>query len=251
MAFPQWGLRALLALLVLFVGIAPASAEDLTLDSATNFIIDAQINGQPVRLRVDPETSGYIILNPDAVARLGLRRSMIGSRTAIGPVRLTGSSKVAEVRIGTTTGDRRIVWIDRHAVEGADGLVGPADLPYGRVTFNIGAPAPDERTYETPMLFARSAGLYLPLQIGEPTIGFQFSLIKNRTLATAAAGSVLATAYGGTWTGEAESQVIEFEVERPVRPMALATPMPLGPLSLGRLFVRTADDRGATQLPAD
>lgn len=244
-------MRLLLALLALILGIAPAAAEDLTLDAATNYTIDVSINGRPARLRVDPETSGYIILNPDAVARIGLRRSMIGSRTAIGPVRLNGFSKVAEVRIGNQTSDRRIVWIDRRAVEGADGLIGPADMPYDRVVFAIGPSAPNEREYETPMLFDRGMGLYLPLRFGEPTIGFQFSLIKDRTMATAAAGSVLAAAYGGSWSGPVESQLIEFEVERPVRAMTLATPVPLGPLTLGQLFVRTQDDRGANSLPTD
>ena len=105
-------MRLLFLLAALLTG-TPAAAADLVVDAASNFTIDATINGQPVRLRVDPETSGYIILNPAAVQRLGLRRSMLGSRTRIGPVRLTGGSKVAEVSIGGVTGDRRVVWIDR------------------------------------------------------------------------------------------------------------------------------------------
>ena len=98
----------------LLAAVSPATAADLTVDAASDFLIDATINGQPVRLRVDPKTSGYVILNPATVARLGLRRSMIGSRTQVGPVRLTGSSKVAE--IVDRRGDRRP----------ADGLDRPA-----------------------------------------------------------------------------------------------------------------------------
>ena len=115
-------LKAFLSFIALACSIpTAAAAADLTVDAASDFLIDATINGQPVRLRVDPETSGYIVLNPATVQRLGLRRSMLGSRTRIGPVRLTGGSKVAEVSLGGVTGDRRLVWIDRPAVEGADG----------------------------------------------------------------------------------------------------------------------------------
>ncbi len=77
---------------------APASAADLILDVASGYLVDAQINGVPVRLRVDPETSGYIILNAHAAQRIGLRRSMLGATTVIGPVRLRGSPRLRALR---------------------------------------------------------------------------------------------------------------------------------------------------------
>ena len=217
--------------------LSPASAQaaDLVVDAASNFVIDARINGQPVRLRVDPETSGYVILNPETVARIGLRRSMMGSRTRIGPVRLTGSSKVAEVSIGGVTGDRRVVWIDRPAIEGADGLIGPADMPYDRVTFSLGAPRDGETAFVLPMEFERSFGLFVPLILGERAFRFQFSLTKPATLATAGAGAQLASLYGGGWTGEARNQMIEFGVVRPVRPLALQRPVELQGFRVGAL----------------
>ena len=176
---------------------APVSAADLVVDAASNFTIEATINGQPVRLRVDPEVSGYVILNPEAVARIGLRRSMIGSRTQIGPVRLTGASKVAEVSIGGVTGDRRVVWIDRPAIEGADGLIGPADMHYEQVTFLLGPVRDGEAAFDLPMEFERSFGLYFPLTIGEHAFRFQFSLMKPASLATAGAGAALGELNGG------------------------------------------------------
>lgn len=230
---------------------AQAPAADLVVDAASNFTIDASVNGQPVRLRVDPETSGYVILNPAAVARLGLRRSMIGSRTRIGPVRLTGSSKVAMVSIGGVAGNRRVVWIDRPAIEGADGLIGPADMPYERVTFAIGVPRPGETAFDLALEFARSFGLYYPLTLGGRAFRFQFSLMKPDSLATAGAGAELATLYGGGWAGEARDQMIEFAVVRPVRPMALERPVELQGFRLARFLVRTGDNRGNLVLPAD
>lgn len=244
----KW-IASLLAALLL--AASPARAADLVVDAASDFLIDATINGQPVRLRVDPETSGYIILNPATVQRLGLRRSMLGSRTQVGPVRLTGSSKVAELSIGGVTGDRRMVWIDRPAVEGADGLIGPADLPYDRVTFQLGAPRADEITAALPMQFERSEGLFHSLTLGEHELRFQFTLTKAETMATAGAGAHLAALNGGGWSGEPRDQVVDFGVVRPVRPLRLERPVNLGGLELGWLLVRTGDNRGNLSLPPE
>ncbi|HEY5713698.1 MAG TPA: hypothetical protein VIT38_17510 [Allosphingosinicella sp.] len=243
-------LRAL-AILALLLFSAPAHAADLTVDAASDFTIAATINGQSVRLRVDPEVSGYIILNPETVARIGLRRSMLGSRTRIGPVRLTGSSKVAEVALGGVTGDRRIVWIDRPAIEGADGLIGPADMPFDKVTFAIAAPRAGEASVALPLSFERSFGLFHPIALGDRNFRFQFSLMKPDSLATAGAGAELATLYGGAWSGEARDQVIEFGVVRPVRPLALQRPVDLLGFRLDRLLVRTGDNRGNLSLPPE
>jgi len=244
-------LKAFLSFIVALSVPTFASAADLTVEAASGFLIDATINGQPVRLRVDPETSGYIILNPAAVQRLGLRRSMLGSRTQIGPVRLTGSSKVAEVSLGGVTGDRRLVWIDRPAVDGADGLIGPADMPYDQVTFRIGAPRAGEVAAELPLQFERSYGLFYPLRLGEHEILFQFTFTKAETMATGGAGAHLAALNGGSWAGEARDQVIDFGVVRPVRPLTLARPVNLGGLELVRLLVRTGDNRGNLSLPPE
>ncbi len=230
---------------------AAAHAADLIVDAASNFLIDATINGQPVRLRVDPETSGYVILNPATVERIGLRRSMLGSRTQIGPVRLTGSSRVAEVSIGGVTGDRRVVWIDRPAVDGADGLIGPADMHYARVTFTLGPARAGETRFEIPMEFERSFGLFHTVTLGERAFRFQFSLMKPNSLATAGAGAQLATLHGGDWSGEALDQSIEFGVVRPVRAMTLRRPVELHGFAIAAFRVRTGDNRGNLDLPPD
>lgn len=237
--------------LALLMPAASAAAADLVVDARSDYAIDATINGQPVRLRVEPETAGYIILNPEAAARIGLRPSMMRSRTRVGPVRLDGSSKVAMVSIGGVAGNRRLVWIDRQVIAGADGVIGPADMPYDRVTFTIGPPRDGETVFEMPMEFARSFGLYLPLRLGERDFRFQFSLMKPFSLATAGAGAALAVIYGGSWAGEALDQEIEFAVVRPVRPMAFARPVSLQGLELRAVRVRTGDNRGNLSLPPE
>lgn len=240
----------LAALLALFV-TAPASAKDLILNPASGYIIDATINGVPVRLRVDPETSGFIILNGEAAKRIKLRRSMIGARTMIGPIRVNGFTKVARVSIGGVTGRRRLVFSDRVAAPGADGLIGPGDMPFDRVTFQLRAPAAGERLTAVPMQWERSFGLFHPVTFGDQAVRFRFTTLRNDSVATAAAGAVIAAAHGGAWSGAPGEQMIKYEVIRPVRPMTLARPASFGGLPLDRFHVRTGDSRGNAVLPTD
>ena len=240
----------LFALLCCALPAAPASAADLVLEPG-NHIVEGRINGVPVRLRVDPETAGYIILNGAAAQRIGLRRSMIGARTTIGPVSISGSTKVARVAIGGVEGRRRLIWTDREAAAGADGLIGPADMPFDRVVFRLRQPAAGERTLELPMEFERSAGLFYRSAEGEQPILYQISTIRPDSIATGAAGALLAARYSGTWSGEPGEQMIKYGVVRPVRPLALGQPPAIANVAIPRLVVRTSDNRGNATLPTD
>jgi hypothetical protein len=244
-------IRLLFLLALLVPGFTPATAADLTLDAASGHIVVAQINGRPLRLRVDPETSGFIILNPDAAAQAGLRPSMLGARTIVGPIRLRGFTKVAPVSIGGTSGKRRVIWTERQSVAGADGLIGPADMPFDRVTLELRAPAAGETESVLPMQFERSFGLFHMATFGTQPIRFRISTMRPNSIATAAAGAVLASLHGGAWSGEQGEQMIKYEVVRPVRPMTLAQPAAFAGLPLDRFHVRTSDNRGSASLPPD
>ena len=244
--FLSAGLASLLLLLPHVAGAA-----DLKVEARADYLIDATVNGQPVRLRVDPGAPGYLILNPATATRLGLTPSLMRARTRIGPVRLTGSSREADVAIGGAAGRRRLLWFDRPVIAGADGLIGPADLPYDRVTFELAAPRDGEAQFEMPLEYTRGTGLYLPLRVGEHDFRFLFSLAKPFGLATAGAGAILAASYGGSWTGAAIDQPIDFEVVRPARPMGFAQPISLHGLELRAVHVRTGDNRGNLSLPPE
>jgi hypothetical protein len=251
MTFNPLRFPAALAALLVFFAIAPAAASDLYLDSASGHLVDARINGVPVRLRVDPETSGFIILNGEAARRINLRRSMIGAQAVIGPVRVKASTKVARVAIGGVTGRRRVVFSDRVAAPGADGLIGPGDMPFDKVTFRLRAPAAGERAIILPMKWDRSYGLFYPLAFGDQQVRFRFSTQRKDSLATAAAGAVIAALHGGSWSGPPSEQMLKYEVVRPVRPMILAQPASFGGLPLDRFMVRIGDSRGNNLLPAE
>jgi hypothetical protein len=240
----------LAALLALFA-IPAANAKHLTLDAASGYLVDATINGVPVRLRVDPETSGFIILNGDAAKRIGLRRSMIGAQGVVGPIRVKASTKVARVALGGVTGRRRVVFSDALATQGADGLIGPADMPFDRVTFRLRAPAAGEGAVALPMKWERSFGLFYPMTIGDQVVRFRFSTLRSDNVATAAAGAVIAATHQGVWSGAPGEQLIKYGVVRPVRPMTLARPASVAGLPLARFMVRTSDSRGSEVLPTD
>lgn len=228
----------------------PARAADLELQAGAHYV-QAVVNGHAVRLRVDPEAPGYILLNPGAIQRVGLRPSMTRARTFVGPVRLTGRTKSTTVTIGNRTDERRIIWMDRDAVTDADGLIGPADLPYDRVTFHLRAAGPGEQLLTLPLAFDRSTGLSHRQRVGDQEVGFKLATGTPQTLATAAAGALLAARHGGTWAGEAREHPVRFGVMRPARPLTLGTALPIAGLPLARMLVRTRDDRGNAVLPAE
>lgn len=230
---------------------AAAAAADLTLPAAGNYVIDAQVNGRPVRLRVDPGAAGYIIMNPSAVQRVGLRASLTRAQTFIGPVRLRGSSKAAAVTIAGVTSQRRLIWMDREIYSGADGIISPADLPYDRVTMLLAEPRSGEQALQLPMQFEPSSGLFHKFKLGAQEIVLSLSANKPESMATAAAGALIAQLHGGAWAGEAREQPVSFGVPRPVRPLALQQPLPIAGLRLARFLVRTQDHRGGAQLPPD
>lgn len=228
----------------------PGRAADLDLPAGAHFI-DASINGRPVRLRIDAEASGYIILNPAVVARIGLRPSMTRARSFIGPVRLTGRTKSTTVTIGARTDERRIIWMDRDAVTDADGVISPADLPFDRITMNLRPVSPGETLYRLPMEFSASSGLFLRQRVGDQDVGFKVTAANPQTLVTAAAGALIAAQYAGNWAGEAQAHPVRYGVTRPTRPLTLGTTLPIGGLPVNRMLVRVSDDRGNAVLPPD
>lgn len=241
--------------LILAFGLAtsagPAFASDLLLRAGGGHVVEAHINGRPLRLRVDPESPGYVILNPAAAERVGVQPSQGHSRTIIGPVRVRGEQAIVPVRFGSIVTRKQVVWTDREAVSVADGTISPADLPYDRVIMQLGAPQPGEHTVRLPMHFDRSLSLYHSLVFDGRPVHFRISTIRAESLATAAAGALLSQEYGSTWLGELRPMMIKYQIVRPVRPLALDAPVAFAGRPFIRFLVRTTDHRGQAILPSD
>jgi hypothetical protein len=143
------------------------------------------------------------------------------------------------------------LWWDRDAAEGADGVISAADLPYDRVVFRLAPPQSGERALQLPMEWDRSGGLSHRLTLGGQQVIVQITNNKPDSIATAAAGALLAQLHGGAWSGETRVMPLTFGVPRPVRPLTFARPFRFAQLDLAGLLVRTQDHRGNAQLPAE
>ena len=241
----------------------PAAAADLLLERESGFTIPVEVNGITLRLRVDPAASGLVILNPEAALRARLRPELMSARPGIpgqyirpafariGPVSLSGRTRSVTASTGGQAFPMRAIWFDRPAIDGADGVISVALLPYDGVIFRLGPPRPGEAPVTLPLDFVTELGLYFPYPLEGRALPVQFSLWKPSSIGTAAAGALLAQGRAGAWAGEPDRRPISFGILRPVRPIRLGRPLDLGFGQVAAFLVRTADYRGGLALPAD
>jgi hypothetical protein len=94
----------------------------------------------------------------------------------------------------------------------------------------------------TGWLFSSWFGWRARLTVGGDALVVRFDPYHRRTVANALAAQRLARVLDGRFDGPATPEEIAFGIERPVRPMAFARPLAIGPLALGRIGVRTVPD---------
>jgi hypothetical protein len=234
---------------LLFVAAEPARARDLVLDAGAPFI-DAEINGVRLRLKTDFDHSLTIRLNPEAAARARLGRGKGSWTEIVGPIRLRGRTITIPAAIAGTSVQSEVNWNDRQASRDADGTISPHLLPYDNVTIQRRRPVAGEQLVSLPAALHDNHGLHMPLRLGERRIALRFSLVRQRSIATAAAAAVIAKHHGGMLGESKSSEEIVFGVARPVRPLTLDRPILLGPLEVRVLMARPADYRGKHDLPA-
>lgn len=217
-------------------------------DAASDFIVDAQVRGRPLRLKVDPGAPWFVLLNGSVAKSLRL----VGTRPAtlaIGPVKLKGKTRTENFTFAGVEARRPVMWFKGEAVQGADGVINPAHLPWDLVKMRIKAPRPNEQQIELPMRFDRERGLYHEYSFGGQLILTRFTLAERLTTATGAAASVIAKRRNGVWKGDAFSHPVRYGVVRPVRNMVLSQPLSVNGFTLSALAVRILDDRGSYRLP--
>mgnify|MGYP000894234712 CR=1 FL=1 len=227
----------------------PAAPTHRLIGAETGLTVAVTVNGQPLRLRVDPGSG--LMLNLEAARRIGLRGSMLAVSARVGPVRLRGHSKVARLRIGAWEGRRRFIWFDREVVEGADGTIGLADLPEDEVRMELGPVGPGQVHHVFAVESENMLGLVHRFRVRTQDAIMRFSFLPPDSQVTAALGAILAEAQGGDWNGEAREAPILFGVVRPLRPMRFARPLMVGGYGVAEINVRTSDWRGDHALPAD
>lgn len=130
-----------LGFLVLVALTSPASAQSqITLNGAQNPIVEAQINGQPVRLEVDLRLPDVLVLNPSAAERLRVRRvPFVGARVSLDEAYIRGRIARPRIEFGSAGAARATTGIfNLPATERADGVIGPGVLPYDIIRVELG-----------------------------------------------------------------------------------------------------------------
>lgn len=241
---------------MLFFVLAAAAAAPAQRVVAIGDLLTAQVNGAPVQLRVDPAGTAMPLIDDAAAMRAGLKPSMIGIGYAVGPQKVLGRTALVPVDLGAGPAKHRVGFTAHRYAAAAEGSIGPAGLPEPMVRFRLRAPLPNERTVTLPMgdqggFAARWGERFAIVTVGGSPMRIRFDPYHRRTLATAGAAVRLAAANAGTMSGATGKTEIAFGIDRPVREMALATPLQIGPFAISRLGVRTSDFGSIADVPGD
>ncbi len=132
----------------------PALAQtSITLDAAPIAFIDAQINGRPVRLEVDPRMPDMLALSTPAAERLGVRRLPF-ARVQVGidgGGMMRGRIARPNIRFGERSARNFAGIFPVPVSTRADGVIGPGSLPYDIVTLRLGADPTNARDIVLPL----------------------------------------------------------------------------------------------------
>ena len=227
---------------------SPKPITELSLHSQSNYIVEAQVRGRPLRLRVDPGAPFYVLLN-DKIARDLRLVSTKAATLAVGPTRLKASTRNEKLTIGGVTAAKPVMWVKGEAIAEADGIINPANLPGNQVTLQLREATGTEQVIQLPVRFDRQRGLYYEFDYGGQLILTRFTLEDKLTTTTGAAASVIAKRRNGIWYGGPFVHQVRFGVPRPVRKMVLGETLSVKGFPVNAFAVRVQDDRGSYLLP--
>jgi len=227
---------------------SPSPGSELSFDTQSNYIVDAQARGRPLKLRVDPGAPYFVLLNDRIAKELGLV-STKAATLAVGPMRVKANTRNEKFTINGVTSSKPVMWVKGEAISGADGVINPANLPANHVTLRLREPVPGEQSIQLPMRFDRERGLYYEFDYGGQLILTRFTLEDALTTTTGAAASVIAKRRNGLWEGGPFVHQVRFGVPRPVRRMVLGETLSVKGFPVNEIAVRIMDDRGRFLLP--
>ena len=205
--------------------------------------------GVPVRIHVSPAMPYRPFLTDRAAEAARLVPVPVPHVIRVGPVRLDGTPGTAFIAMAGTGFLRGVTWFDAPMAEGADLAMGPQALPWEQVRFRLRPARPGERRLRFPVVRENLIATVVRFRIGRQEVRLGFAPERPTSVATAAAGALLAETHGGQ-LGETRARIrLATGIERPVRPLRLARPLSVQGLTLTGLLVRTRDFGGGTSLP--
>ncbi len=166
----------------------------------------------------------------------------------VGPILVKGYTQNADLTVGSHTSRVATKWSQADAYDFADGLAGPYALPAPVVRYRLREASGAERTSSIPLLPDTWWVAATSKMIGGKSIKFAFAPQFATTVASAAAGAAISEELDGSLSGAPQRVMISHGVERPARVMRLSRTLDLGPVSIDRLLVRTADFGSANSI---
>jgi hypothetical protein len=207
--------------------------------------ISVTVNGQKARMLLLADSSSIPVFNQGPAQQFGLKPAWISFSVRIATVRIKGWTAVVRYSVNDQPYRRRTVWFERDIAPGFAGMLGPGAVPHNVVTVQIRSPSSNERQYVLPLVENRVLGV--GTMLGK--IFVQFDPLRRQTMGTAAAGALLAESQGGALTGPTRQAPIRFGVERPVRTLAFARPLKVGPIELKSVAIRVLDFGSVGKIP--
>lgn len=246
---------------VLLIGAGPPPPRERVVTG--DGVVAAQVNGVPARIRLDPGALAMPMVSADLAARAGLHTGSpllgknwgVGFAIHVGPTLVMASSATGKIDVGDGPFAHRVAWNKRRYQPDVDGVIGPGGIRSSVVRFQLRAPVPGEQTATLPLvedsdLFVGAWGAsYAVVAVGAMPLRIRFAPRIPRSFLGAGAAVRVAAALGGRFDGAATEEPIMFGIARPIRPMALAHPLAIGPLSLVRIGVRTAEGGNTAAIP--
>ena len=203
----------------------------------------------PVRIHVGPGMPYRPFLTASAANAARLAPVPVPHLIRVGPVQVEGSPGTGLISLAGKQFLRGVTWFEGAMAEGAEVALGPQALPWSRVRFHLRPERPGERRIRLPIVGENLIATVVRFRIGRQEIRLGFTPERPTSVATAAAGALLADTQGGLLGEERQHIRLATGIERPVRPMRLARPLSIDGLLLATLVVRTRDFGGTTSLP--
>jgi hypothetical protein len=221
--------------------IARAQPTSIVLEANPIPIVEVEINGQNVRLQVDPALPDMLVMNTAIAERLGLRNLPFAQvRIVMDDTGLTGRAARPNMRFANGEVERVTAAIFSVPVTPhADGAIGPGALPYRDITIRLGPDAPGARD----IVFALHDPdrWNTPLQLSpEREVQLGFTLARPYSMLNRPAANLLQADRALTPAGELEQREFLLGLSSMMQPVELDAAMNVRGLAFGPVLARTA-----------
>lgn len=230
-------LRSLAVLATLCLATPALAQTSITLDAAPVAIVDAQINGRPVRLEVDPRMPDMLAISTPAAERLGVRRLPFANvQVGIdGGSSMRGRIARPNIRFGERSA-RNFAGIFPVPVSSrADGVIGPGSLPYDIITIRLSADAATHRDIVMPL--EDPDQWFSQAEIGGQSLRLLFDVANEASVFNRPAARLFDRSGAIPAAGELAERPLILGLSTNMQPVT--TDLTVHGISLGPTFART------------